>query len=46
MMCLLQFNVSEDEYFQNYLQYAVLSIVENFASLRAPVDKSVYDILL
>ena len=35
--------MSEDGYFENYLQYIVISTIENFASLRTPVDKSVYD---
>ena len=39
----LQFNMTEDGYFENYLQYIIISNVENFASLRTPVDKSVYD---
>lgn len=37
-----EFNVSEEEYFENYLQYVLLSTIENLASLRSPVDKSVW----
>jgi endothelin-converting enzyme len=36
------FNMTEDGYFENYLQYIIISNVENFASLRTPVDKSVW----
>ena len=37
----IQYNISDEDYFGNYFQYVLISVVGNLQTLRTPVDKNV-----